>query len=75
MTPRCISLRDDTRCPRKAAKRNGDRYLCRKCGTPWAMVMVADQYGIQTRQVLATSDWETRDEGQRIVNRLNRRTA
>lgn len=72
-SPRCIAI-PDGRCPRHAAKRNGDLFVCTRHGLI-TMALIDDGLSPQTRRMLAFSRWETAAEGQRLVDKLYQRRA
>ena len=73
MTPRCIAI-PHTRCPRRAAKRNGDLFVCTHHGLI-TMAIIDDWLAPATRRMLALAQWETAAEGQRLIDRMRRREA
>jgi hypothetical protein len=74
MTARCIAFVEGRRCPRVAAKRNGDLYVCGRHGLI-TMAIIDDWLAPATRRMLVRSSWETRAEGQRLINRMYGREA
>ena len=73
--PRCIAtLTGETRCPRPAAKRNSDLFVCTRHGII-TMAIIDDWLATATRRMLAFSRWETARERQRLIDRLRSRRA
>jgi hypothetical protein len=70
MTARCIGFHDRRRCLNRCAKRMGDLCLCTRHGRIYALLI--GQIRATTRAVLAVSRWETVEQGQAIINRINR---
>jgi len=67
---RCIALdRYGRRCRRRALKRNGNTFVCRRHMTMWTMLLIDDQYSVRTRELLSVAAWDTADEGQRLIDR------
>jgi hypothetical protein len=73
--PRCIALDGGWRCPRKAAKRSGDIYVCGQHSRMWLMLLIEDWCALPTRRMLAYSKWETYAEGKRLIERLHGKRA
>jgi hypothetical protein len=73
MTPRCIAI-PRTRCPHRAATRNGDLYVCTRHGLI-TMAIIDDWLSPATRRMLARAEWETAAGGQALIDRMYRREA
>jgi hypothetical protein len=69
--PRCIAT-SNARCPRQAAKCNGDLYVCTRHGLI-TIAIIDDWLSLATRQMLAFARWETVAEGQRLIDRMHGR--
>jgi len=67
VTPRCIVFTNGIRCPRHALS---DLYTCDTHSIPIVMAQLRHAYHPQTRRVLATSQLETADEGQAVIDDL-----
>lgn len=69
--PRCIAI-PDRRCPHRAAKCNGDLFVCTRHGLI-TMLLIDDSLSPQTRLMLTQARWETASEGQLLIDRLYRK--
>ena len=67
--PRCIAI-PNGRCPRPAAKRSGDLFVCTRHGLI-TMALIDDMLSPSTRRLLAFARWATVREGQRLIDRLH----
>lgn len=72
--PRCIAFVDGWRCRHRAVKSNGDVFICTR-HSMWTALLIEDGSGAATRRMLAFSRWETKREGQMLIDRMHRRVA
>jgi hypothetical protein len=71
---RCIAFVGALRCPYRVATSLGDLQCCRRHGRI-QLLLIDDMLGAQTRLRLAHARWETRSQGQELVDKLFRRRA